>query len=225
MNLNKTILAMDTSLNACSVAISCCGKIYTLFQKSPKKHEQYIIEMIHNILKIANVNHLKKIDFIACTIGPGSFTGIRITVNIAQTLSAIYGIPLLSFSTFQILSEQSWIKYHTYRAIIAIKVNKNSFLWGKYYRNKNGLWIGLHTEKYFKNIKKIPQLLKNCKGVWAAIGTVWNNYFIQKKSIKLIYTHITSPQAKDILFCAKSYLKKNISNKITSIYPKYLPNI
>ncbi|AEH39795.1 putative glycoprotein endopeptidase [Buchnera aphidicola (Cinara tujafilina)] len=206
MNSDKTILAIDTSLNACSVAVSYDNKIYTLFKLTPKKHEKYIIKMINNVLKLAKI-HLKKIDFIACTIGPGSFTGIRIGISIAQTLSMIHEIPLLSFSTFQVLSEQSWIKYHVFRTIIAIKLSKNSFLWGKYCRNKHGLWIGAHTEKYFNNIKKIPQLIKNCKGIWAAIGTIWKHYIFQKKSMKLLNTNITTPQAKYIIFCARSYLK------------------
>lgn len=224
MYLDKTILALDTSLNACSVAIIHSRKIYTLFQVTPRKHEQNILKMILNILKMSCCT-LKDIDFIACTIGPGSFTGIRISINIAQTLSVTHKIPLLSFSTFQILSEQSWIKYHTYRVIIAIKINSNNFLWGKYYRNTNGIWIGEHTEKHLNNINKIPKLIKNCKGIWAVIGTAWNHHFSPKKSIKLLYTNIQEPHAKDIIFCSHSYLKKNIYHKITCIYPKYLPNI
>ncbi|WP_075431946.1 tRNA (adenosine(37)-N6)-threonylcarbamoyltransferase complex dimerization subunit type 1 TsaB [Buchnera aphidicola] len=224
MYLDQTILALDTSLNACSVAIIHSRKIYTLFQITRRKHEKYILKMIFKILKMSHCT-LKDVDFIACTIGPGSFTGIRISINIAQTLSMIHDIPLLSFSTLQVLSEQSWIKYHTNRTIIFIKINSNNFLWGKYYRNTNGIWIGEHTEKSLKNINKIPKLIKNCTGIWAVIGTTWNFRFSLKKSIKLLYTNIQTPQAKDIIFCSHAYLKKNIYHKIKCIYPKYLPNI
>lgn len=221
MNFNISILSFDTSLTSCSVSILNNGKIYSLFKICPKKHEKYILKMIKKILNIANIN-FKKINFIACTIGPGSFTGIRITINIAQTLSVMYNIPLLSFSTFQILSEQNWNKFHINRALIAIKIYKNSFFWGKYYRNKFGIWVGIHTEKYYNNIYILPKLLQNLKGKWAAIGTAWKRNIVYKKSIKLIHTNITIPHAKDIIFCAKVYLKKHKVHKIMKIYPNYI---
>ncbi|VFP79220.1 tRNA (adenosine(37)-N6)-threonylcarbamoyltransferase complex dimerization subunit type 1 TsaB [Buchnera aphidicola] len=223
MNFTKTILALDTTLYSCSVSLLHKKKIYSLFKSSFKNHEIYILNMIKTILKKANTT-LRKIDFIACTIGPGSFTGIRISIGISQTISIIYKIPIIGFSTLQILSEQSWNINKINRVLIAVQISKNQIFWAKYLKNKIGLWVGIHTEKLYNNINNIKKITKNYKGIWSTIGfKIKINYF--KKSTKLFNTHITTPHSKDIISCSIKHLQHNKKYKIMQIYPRYLSPI
>ncbi|VFP81502.1 tRNA (adenosine(37)-N6)-threonylcarbamoyltransferase complex dimerization subunit type 1 TsaB [Buchnera aphidicola] len=223
MNFTKTILALDTTLYSCSVSLLHKKKIYSLFKSSFKKHEIYILNMIKKILKKANTT-LKKIDFIACTIGPGSFTGIRISIGISQTISIIYKIPIIGFSTLQILSEQSWNINKINRVLIAIQISKNQIFWAKYLKNKIGLWVGIHTERLYNNMGNIKKIIKNYKGIWSTIGfKIKINCF--KKSTKWFNTHIKTPHSKDIISYSIKYLQYNKKYKIMQIYPRYLSPI
>ncbi|VFP88359.1 tRNA threonylcarbamoyladenosine biosynthesis protein TsaB [Buchnera aphidicola (Cinara piceae)] len=221
MNFTKTILALDTTLYSCSVSLLYKKKIYSLFKNSSTNHEKYILQMIKKIIKIAKIT-LNKINFIACTIGPGSFTGIRISVGISQTISIIYKIPIIGFSTLQILSEQSWNTNKVNRVLIALQVSKNQIFWAKYLKNKIGLWVGNHTERLYSNMNNIKKIVKNYTGLWSTIG--FKRKYL-KKSTKLVYTHITTPHSKDIISYSIKYLQHNTKYKIMKIYPRYLSPI
>ncbi|VFP83701.1 tRNA (adenosine(37)-N6)-threonylcarbamoyltransferase complex dimerization subunit type 1 TsaB [Buchnera aphidicola] len=223
MNFKNTILALDTTLYSSSVSLLYKEKIYSLFTLCSKNHEKKILDMITKILNQAKIT-LHNINYITCTIGPGSFTGIRISIGISQIISIIYRIPIIGFSTLQILSEQSWKINKIKRVLIVIQISKNQIFWAKYLKNKIGLWIGGYTEKLFNNINIIKKKIVQCSGVWSTIGL--NPYKKKlKKSIKLYHTHITTPHSKDIITCAIKYLQYYKYSSITQIYPKYLHTI
>ncbi|VFP85936.1 tRNA threonylcarbamoyladenosine biosynthesis protein TsaB [Buchnera aphidicola (Cinara pseudotaxifoliae)] len=223
MTVIKTILALDTTLFSCSVSLLYKGIIYSLFKQCSKTHEKNILSMINKLLNHVNIT-FTDIDLIACTIGPGSFTGIRISIGVSRTISVVYRIPVIGFSTLQILSEQSWNINKINRVLLTIQISKNQILWAKYIKKKTGLWIGNHTEKFFQNIHKIKKITKNYSGKWSTVGLNMrmSNF---KKSIKLFYTHITTPHSKYIIMCTITYLKYNLKYNTTQLHPRYLHTI
>lgn len=101
------ILNIETSTNVCSVALSENGQI--LFSKSNSdgmNHAAllsvFIAEAL-NVLKPANL----KLDAVAVSSGPGSYTGLRIGVSTAKGLCYGYDIPLIAISTLEILTAQA----------------------------------------------------------------------------------------------------------------------
>lgn len=75
-----------------------------------KKHTIKILPMIQKILINAKIN-LKDLNYIAFTKGPGKFTGMRISIGIAQSLSLSLKIPILGISTLSVMAEEAWQKY------------------------------------------------------------------------------------------------------------------
>ncbi|VAX76577.1 tRNA (adenosine(37)-N6)-threonylcarbamoyltransferase complex dimerization subunit type 1 TsaB [Buchnera aphidicola] len=223
MNFHNTVLALDTTLHSCSVSLLYEKKIYSLFKLCQKNHEKNILFMIKKILQQVNIT-LNKIRYIACTIGPGSFTGIRISIGVSQTISIIYKIPIIGFSTLQILSEQSWRINQIKRVLIAIPISKKRIFWAKYLKNKSGLWIGIHTEKLYHNINIIRKMVYSQRGTWSSIGLDFNMNFF-KRSMKLIKTKIFTPHSKDIINYTIKYLNLHKKHHTTQIYPRYLYSI
>ena len=81
------ILALDTTGNVSSVALIDDEKLigeYTINYKMT--HSQTIMPMIDEIVKMTELD-LKDIDYIACSQGPGSFTGLRIGAATAKGLA------------------------------------------------------------------------------------------------------------------------------------------
>ena len=89
---NSTVLALDTSTNLCSVAVVSADSVTELQQDLPRAHNQHILAMIDEAL---GERSLENVDFIACGVGPGSFTGIRVAVGVAQGLGWSLEIPVL----------------------------------------------------------------------------------------------------------------------------------
>lgn len=222
MYINKIILAIDASLNSCSVAILKYGKIYSNFKYCYQNHEKVILNLIKESLQKKSLN-IQDIQLIVCTNGPGNFTGIRISMGVSQALSISNGIPLISFSTFQILSEQVWKRYSIKKVLIILKISKKYFFWSKYKKNKNNVWIGLKNEQLFYPHKEIKIFLKNLNGLWATIGDFWKKYYFNyENNINLFYTHIQCPRAIDLISYTLDYLKMYPNSIYNKINPNYL---
>ncbi len=100
------ILALDTSLGACSVAVVETGSARLLagrYEERPKGHGEVIMGMIKSALGEAG---LKPSDLkaVVCTTGPGSFTGLRIGIAAARGLALGLDIPALGISTLETLA-------------------------------------------------------------------------------------------------------------------------
>jgi len=93
------ILGIETTGANCSVALlDSKGNITEISSKEVLNHLQTLTPMIEELLTKCKLQ-LGDIDAIATSVGPGSFTGIRIGVSTARALSQATGIKLVAVST------------------------------------------------------------------------------------------------------------------------------
>jgi len=83
---NITLLALDTSTEACSVALWHKGEKTYLDELAQRTHTKRILPMVDELLANSGIN-LKQVDALAFGCGPGSFTGVRVGAGIAQGLA------------------------------------------------------------------------------------------------------------------------------------------
>ena len=92
-------LFIDTSCKYLCIGIAKDNNIIYKYQKeSIKKQSELAIPVLKEALDKCNLN-LNEIDEVNVTIGPGSFTGIRIGMCIAKVLASINNIPLKAISS------------------------------------------------------------------------------------------------------------------------------
>ena len=98
------ILSISTSTNICSV---CLGNENTIIKElsihDAKTHSENLMPLIDKLLKTTNYS-LKDINYLACDVGPGSFTGIRIGIATIKAISEVHNIPIVPISSLQALS-------------------------------------------------------------------------------------------------------------------------
>ena len=81
------ILAFDTALNACSVAIADDGQVLAhTHEKRRRGHAETLLPMIEDEMKKAGITY-EDLDLLAVTVGPGTFTGLRIGLAAARGIS------------------------------------------------------------------------------------------------------------------------------------------
>ena len=95
------LLAIDTSANYCSVAVVECDSGKTLAEISKnigRGHAELLMSEIEACLNTAGVSY-NNLSMLAVTIGPGSFTGVRVGMAAARGLRLGLSIPLVGVST------------------------------------------------------------------------------------------------------------------------------
>lgn len=81
------ILACDTSNSACSACLYEDGRILAQsFLSLGLTHSHTFMPMVHDLMKLSGFSY-QDLDAFACTVGPGSFTGIRIGVSAVKVMA------------------------------------------------------------------------------------------------------------------------------------------
>jgi len=100
------ILAVDTATNSCSVAATDDGKLVAeLTISKDETHSKHLMESIHSVLENAGFS-VADLDGLAVTVGPGSFTGLRIGISTIKGLAHALGKPVVGVSTLEALARQ-----------------------------------------------------------------------------------------------------------------------
>lgn len=120
------ILACDTSNKACS---SCLWEneeaIATKFRNDGLTHSQTFMPQVHELMEETHTDYAA-LDAVACTVGPGSFTGIRIGVSAIKTMALVAEKPAIPVSS---LRAMAW-PFHTEDALILPMIDcRNQRAW------------------------------------------------------------------------------------------------
>ena len=95
------VLAIDTALEACSVALLDTARADATVHESlamQRGHAEALMPLIARVLDRARVD-FDSIDRIAVTTGPGSFTGLRVGISAARGIALAVGKPAIGLTT------------------------------------------------------------------------------------------------------------------------------
>lgn len=96
------VLAIDTALEACSAAVfdTAAGVIAQETQVMARGHAEALMPLIRRVVgRTGGVNGIDRVDRIAVTVGPGSFTGLRVGLAAARGIGLAAGKPVVGLST------------------------------------------------------------------------------------------------------------------------------
>ena len=111
------ILSIETSTDWCGVALTTDGKcINKIQERIPRGHSENLPIYYKEIIKKSKTL-IKTIDAISVSIGPGSFTGLRIGLGFAKGLAFAKSLPIIPVPTLEIISnscKNNYLKYRVY---------------------------------------------------------------------------------------------------------------
>ncbi len=100
------LLAIDTATEACSVALLSGTETISRSAPGGRSHARQILGMVDAVLAEGQVS-LRMLDGIAASIGPGAFTGVRISVAVAQGLAFGADLRVAAITTLEALAAQA----------------------------------------------------------------------------------------------------------------------
>ena len=98
------ILNIETSTDVCSVALTSEGQVMDHRENyEGQTHATLLSQYVKDMLDYARSREMK-LDAVAVSIGPGSYTGLRIGLSEAKGLAFGLGVPLIGVNTLQLLT-------------------------------------------------------------------------------------------------------------------------
>ena len=106
----STILNIETSGKICSVALTREGALeFDLENREGMKHAEVLAPFVERAMEEVKRKEWK-LDAVAVSIGPGSYTGLRIGLSLAKGLAFSLGVPLIGVSTLKILAVKAMFR-------------------------------------------------------------------------------------------------------------------
>ncbi|WP_025342638.1 tRNA (adenosine(37)-N6)-threonylcarbamoyltransferase complex dimerization subunit type 1 TsaB [Mannheimia varigena] len=216
-----TILALDTATEACSVALLHNGKISTLDEISPRSHTQRILPMVDELLTQANIQ-IKDVNYLVFGRGPGSFTGVRVGVSVAQGLAMGANLPVVAVSNLKAMAEEAYQKLGAEKVIALIDARMNEVYFAQFERNGEQ-WNEVEAEQVCSPEKAISQFQVSENVV--VVGTGWAAYSqFSEQNLPLEVSEITLPSAEYMLSIAEVEIQNSNTQSALEIEPVYLRN-
>lgn len=148
---------------------------------SKNKHSQIALPTIDSILKENNIN-VHDLGEVLVVNGPGSFTGERLAVTIAKTMSYGLNIPIKSIDSLSLMA----ISIECNEKIVALE-------------DKNGAFVGYfdNNNKLLKDIEYLPNSvyngLKEENNIYLEVEVNYNKVYEFMKNIKSDIAHNVKP--------------------------------
>tara|TARA_Y100001970_G_C14234707_1_gene861060 strand:- start:2812 stop:3429 length:618 start_codon:yes stop_codon:yes gene_type:complete len=195
--MNKYILSIETTTNICSVALFNNMELISIKEDENRNHSELLGKFVENIFKESKVD-IKSLDAIALSIGPGSYTGLRIGLSFSKGMAFSLNKPIIPINTINSLND-------------SINDDSNYFVVLPAY--KDYFFI-----QEYKDGTKLNDILFNkidfIKGDETIYG--YSNDKLEKNINNIV------PSSINIANVAYKYYDKYICHDIKSIKPNYI---
>lgn len=209
------ILAIDTSSSICSVAILEDDKLIDKNELNDgKTHSENLMPLLDELLKRNSLN-INDIEMIACSVGPGSFTGIRIGVATIKPIAEVLKIKVASVSSLEALARNVENK----EVIVALIDARN-----------NQVYCGVFDKEYNKigdyladDINEVIKVLEKYDNITVVGNGASLHKEILLENLKNVeFSEDNNQSAENVgKIGYKKYLENNLCNADT-IMPVYL---
>ena len=190
--MSLRILAIETSTRAASVAAIFDGKILAeSLRESPQSFSETLMPQVEEVIKISGA--FENLDAVAVSIGPGSFTGLRIGLATAKALAYAWGIKIIGVPTLQAMS----YNFPSAKVVPMIDAQKNR----AYFQMFDDTFYCTDLE-----IEPIDEIVDEqyAAGEFLLCGDVLHKIKVPlPPNVKLAPPHLRMPRASSVAWCAE----------------------
>ena len=214
-----TILAVDTSTEACSVALQIGSECIAKYSDEPRSHSRLLLPMVQQVLAEADIK-VNQLDAIGVSTGPGSFTGLRIGFAAVQGMAYGADIPVVPVSTLELMVA-TYARQQSAQAgevIVLLDARMSEFNLGRYRLDDSHQIVALEADRLVSTEQVVEIIAANQPS--AIIGDA-GNLFESAPQHSGLCTKIY-PNAIDILPIAMQQLAQGSAVNIESVDLVYL---
>lgn len=215
------LLAVDTSSNACSVALQVSDDIIERHVVEPRAHTRILLPMISELLAEGRVA-LNELDAIVLGNGPGSFIGMRIGASVVQGMCFGADIRVVPVSSLAAIAVEAFAEYPHEYVVVAQDARMNEVYLGCFTKGANDL-PELMGDESIVPVGELPVATSS----YAASGAAWQHYpDLMKANSRHVEVHlsISVPRAKHLLPLGRHAAEAGRAISPEALIPAYLRN-
>lgn len=231
MRENVKYLAIDASTEACSVALLISDetsdkanddKIISRYELCPQSHSLVLLPMVDEVLKEANCK-VQDLDGLIFGRGPGSFTGVRIGIGVAQGLAFSAELPVVGVSTLQAMAQLAYENSGETSVLAAIDARMSEVYTGYFKLDPQGLMQPVIDEAVLSpsllmtHYHELPTPVYVVGTGWDAYSTVLEPLKVQKNSPTTLF-----PDARAMLKIGIDAFDKGLGVSAEEAQPVYV---
>jgi len=221
------LIAIETSSDVCSVAAFSDQRLLReLRTDRPRSHATHLVPMIEQLL----LESLEgRIDAVAISSGPGSYTGLRIGVSAAKGLAfsrevGIVAIPTLETIARGFLAKENLAPSSGEQPIIVVSPSRRDEVYCAAFKGSSTQYPERLFEETPIEISSFNDLvLKNgIKKAHVLLSAPIPAFEAFTKNIPLYTVHIAKPSAVDVGYCALKKVARGEYEDTSTFEPYYL---
>ena len=162
------LLAIETSTDACSVALLCGTEIKTDHRMAAQQHGRIVLPMIDALMAQAELP-VNQLDGVVFGCGPGSFTGVRIAVALTQGIALGADVGVLGISTMNSVAQGAYRLHGDQNLAVSIDARMGEVYFAAYTLQDADVMSPV-TEEFLCRPDKLPDLLNIIERRWAGSG-------------------------------------------------------
>ena len=204
------IAAIETATRAASAAVCNEDKFTEITQDSKLTHSETLLPQFKEVLKMANVTH-DMIEAIAVSIGPGSFTGLRIGLAAAKALAYAWKVKIIGVPTLNALAYH--FPFSTVMSMIDAQKNRAYVQVFKQLKPVSEIEI-LGIDKAVEKATEFGEIII-CGDVCHKIKNLPDN-------VKIAPVNMRMPRAVNVALCGRELLAAGRIDNVMDIEPMYI---
>lgn len=161
------MLALEASTDVCSVGLCIDGEMTVISIDEPRAHAKRIMGLIDELLLAAGID-LDALTGIVYGQGPGSFTGVRIAVAVAQGLAKGLHVPVLGLSSLSAIAANTSASFQAGDILVAQDARLGEVYLGRYARDQAGIIRPVQDDMLLS-----PDAV-SVDGVGLLVGNAWS---------------------------------------------------
>lgn len=213
------LLALDAATESCSVALRIGDEVFVRRHPGARQQTAVVLPLVQALLAEAGIT-LAQLDAIACTHGPGAFTGVRVAVSVTQGLAFGAGLPAIGISTLAALAQQAVRVAGAQSVLPALDARMGELYAGTYAVGAEGLVEPLQADRLCRP-EDVAGVLPAGRA-WVAIGSGWVAYPPAQLGVQPASVLAGEPDAEDVIALAVCAWRRGEAQPAEQLQPVYL---
>lgn len=215
------ILGIDTSTKFLSIGILDNTKIYEYNLELDRRHSSLLAVSIKRVLDALGWSP-GDIDYFACGLGPGSFTGVRIGLSAIKGLGFALKKPLVGISSLDILARNARLADKTQASVVVALDAKRNLIYSSVYKYKGDTleraapYALVTLDEFFKKIKPSSIILGD------ALALYKDQILKNTRGARILEKDYWYPAGRNIVNLALERIKNKKIDDVFDIKPIYL---